>query len=445
VIPGGFEGWSFSLRARRGNHPKPDVTPRRPAPRTQTSALAASFRAPRAPAPGRRAPASPAATLGADWLIGELRQGSLPGPGGVTDWGLTVDALLALHAAGLAEHSTHTVMRALERDAYTFVGPALYDDPEVRIAGSVAKLLAASVLTGGDPSDFAGYDLRAETLALIQGPSGDQPGRLSDVGTGFDSSNMFGQSLAVIGLAHTGGAPDPAVDFLLDQQCRPGWFRVFSEDGSTCDQAGNRPDADATAMAVQALMAARASGVAGLDRPVQRALDSLVRAQRPDGSFGGGASTPGANTNTTGLAAQALLAGGRAEEARTAQRWIVSMQLSRAQVAGTPAAGEHGAIAYDAAGRRLSLRQGITPAARDQWRRATAQALLGLGGPWLLDLGEAPARLDPRPEDNVEPAALTRPAEEPAGSWMPLAGGVLLVGLVLAAGLLVAFRRGAHR
>ncbi|MDQ3628651.1 MAG: terpene cyclase/mutase family protein [Actinomycetota bacterium] len=376
VIPGGFEGWSFSLRSG-GNHPKPGVRPRRPTTRTQTSASYASV------------PAD-AADIGAAWLIGELRRGSLPGPGGGTDWGLTLDALLALHAADVGAQSTRAIMRALERDADTFLGPALYDDPDVRIAGSVAKLLAASAVTGVDPATFAGYDLRAETLALIQGPRADQPGRLSDEGTGFDSSNVFGQSLAVIGLANTGGVPDPAVDFLLSEQCRPGWFRVVSDPLTACDQAGSRPGADATAVAVQALMAARESGVTGLDRPISAALDWIERAQRSDGSFGGGASTPGANTNSTGLAGQALYAGGRIQAAGQAQRWIVSMQLTRPQVAGTAVAGEHGAIAYDAAGLRNGLRAGIPSAGRDQWRRATSQALLGLGGPSLGELGETP-------------------------------------------------------
>ncbi|MBA2551401.1 MAG: hypothetical protein H0V13_10200 [Nocardioidaceae bacterium] len=433
VIRGGFEGWSFSLRAQ-GNHPKPGVRPRRPASRIQSSAMLSST----------SVPSTRAATLGADWLIRELHQGALPGPGGGTDWGLTLDAVFALHAAGVGEDGSAAVMDALERDADTFLGPALYDDPEVRIAGSLAKMLTASVVTGTDPAGFAGYDLRAETLALMQGPGGDQPGRLSDEGTGVDSSNTFGQSLAVIGLARTGGVPDPAVDFLLSEQCRPGWFQVFSGDRAGCSQGDSRPDTDATAVAVQALMAARETGVRRLDRPIIRALDFLERVQRADGSFGGGASTAGANTNTTGLAGQALLAGSRTRAAGQAQRWIESLQLTAAEVADTAVVGEHGAIAYDVAGRRTGLRQGITSAARDQWRRATSQAMLGLGGPSLVDLGESSSRRDPAVSPGVEPSALALPGDEPSTSplWLLLGlGGAVVLG----AGVLVGRTRGAHR
>lgn len=430
VIRGGFEGWSFSLRAG-GNHPKPGVRPRRPASRIQTSAMLAST----------SRPSRHAASTGATWLIGELRDGSLPGPGGGTDWGLTLDALFALHASGLGGQSSPAIMRALEDDADTFIGPELYDDPEVRIAGSVAKMLTAIAVTGDDPSSFAGYDLRAETLALIQGPAGDQPGRLSDQGTGFDSSNTFGQSLAVIGLALTGGVPDPVVDYLLAEQCRPGWFPAFSDDGAGCGSSS--PDADATAVAVQALAAARAPGDGGLAQPIRRALDWLERVQGPAGSFGGGSSTPGDNTNTTGLAAQALLAGGRTRAARVARAWIVRLQLSRAEVAGTGAAGEHGAIAYDAAARRKALSRGISPGARDQWRRATSQALLGLGGPSLPDLGAPSRSRDPGAEPAVEAAALALPADDPSRSplWLLGFGGSAL----LAAGVLLRRAQGARR
>ncbi len=433
VIRGGFEGWSFSLRAQ-GNHPRPGVRPRRPAARIQSSAML----------PSRSAPSTRAATLGADWLVRELHQHALPGPGGGTDWGLTLDAVFALHAVGVGEQSSAAIMRTLEQEADSFLGPALYDDPDVRIAGSVAKMLTASAVTGADPASFAGYDLRAETLALIQGPDGDQPGRLSDEGTGLDSSNSFGQSLAVIGLARTGGVPEPAVDFLLTEQCRPGWFRVFNGDGSACGQGSSRPDTDATAVAVQALMAARESGVRGLDPPITRALDFLERVQRADGSFGGGASTPGANTNTTGLASQALLAGGHTQAARQARRWIVSMQLTPAEVADTAVAGEHGAIAYDAAGRSKGVRQGITPAARDQWRRATSQALLGLGGPSFVELGDSSLQREPAAAPGVEPAALALPADDSSSSplWLVLSlGGAAVLG----AGALLIRARGAHR
>ena len=344
--------------------------------------------------------AGAAATRGVAWLVAELRHGSLPGPVGGTDWGLTTDALFALHAAGIGRDAARTVTRALAAHLDDYIGPHLFGDPRARLAGPTAKALVAAVVAGRKPRDFGGRNMRAEVVSLLQGPHGEQPGRLSDVRTGSDTSNTFSQALAVVGLARSGDVPLPAVRFLRSQQCAPGWFRMFPNDGRSCEQARGRgnasPDVDGTAMAVQAMLAADLDGVAGLDRPVHRGLDWLARAQRPDGSFSGGSATPRPNANSTGLAAQALAAGGRSGPAGQAVRWLRSVQLA-GNARGTAAAGEQGAVGYDRDAVRTALDDGLTSMARDQWRRTTSQAVLGLAKVWFGRLGNSPLGADPDP------------------------------------------------
>ena len=367
------------------------------------------------------------AARGVAWLIRELRHGRLPGPVGGTDWGLTADALFALHAAGVGRDAARTVASALAHHVDDYIGPHLYDDPRARLAGPTAKTLLAAVVAGRDPHDFGGSDMRREVLALLQGPHGAQPGRLSDRRTDSDSSNTFSQAIGVIGLVRTGGVPRPAVRFLLDQQCRAGWFRMFTDDRRGCDRGRAHgtasPDVDGTAMAVQAMISARRAGVGGLDRPVERALAWLVREQRGDGSFVGGSATTGANANSTGLAAQALAAGGRSGPAARAARWLRSVQLNAERVRGTPAAGEQGAVGYDRAAVRTARDDGLTSTSRDQWRRSTAQAVLGLARVSFGGLGDGPLGADPDPPTGDPGTGGGGGTGTPPGSGSPNGGG----------------------
>ena len=58
---------------------------------------------------------------------------------------------------------------------------------------------------------------------------------------------------------------------------------------------------------------------------------------------------------------------------------------------GTPAGADRGAVAYDPAGRAAALESGIADAGRDQWRRATSQAVLGLGAALFVDIVDEPS------------------------------------------------------
>jgi hypothetical protein len=117
-----------------------------------------------------------------------------------------------------------------------------------------------------------------------------------------------------------------------------------------------------------------------------RAAAWLTKAQHKNGSWGGGTTTPGPNTNSTGIAAQALgtLAGHR-DEVRKARGYVASMQLTPKRAHGRTAR-DLGAIAYNRAALRKALKNGIQKVERDQFRRASAQAIFAFLDRPLLTL-----------------------------------------------------------
>lgn len=342
------------------------------------------------------------AELASGWLGDQAEAGAMPGPVGRSDWGLSIDALLAVYASGVGESVAGQIENAIESHAGAYLGPDLYRDADVRLGGSAAALLTAAVVTGSDPTSFGSgrytrgaYDPRAEVLDLIALPGSPQAGRLRDRGTGNDSTNVFSQSLAVIGLARSGGGEHDALDFLLSQQCRGGYFRMFYNDGKTCNEAGGTPDIDGTAVAVEALSTAQAHGGAGLRAPIARAKRWLIRVQRPDGSFGGVGSSDPPNANTTGLAARALHTLGALPAYRQARGWVTALQITPRNA--TDAVGSDiGAVAYNPAALARARRTGIDDVARDQWRRATTQAMYAFAPRSLARLGSRAPQGEPR-------------------------------------------------
>jgi hypothetical protein len=192
-------------------------------------------------------------------------------------------------------------------------------------------------------------------------------GRFEDTGRS-DFSNTIGQAYGVIGLSRSGGVRAAAVRFLLKQRCAAGYFRLDMTAATTCSDDSSPADVDATAVAVQALSAG--------DRVIERSGNWLARAQRHSGGFGGGVSTGVTNTNSTGLAAQALSLTGHSAAVRQASQYVANMQVVRED--GRRLAGERGAIAYNREGLRIARRDGIVVTTRDQFRRATTQAVFAL-------------------------------------------------------------------
>ena len=222
-------------------------------------------------------------------------------------------------------------------------------------AGPLAKSLLAVVVAGGDPTAFGGHDLVAELQALET-----TQGRFSDQSAYGDYSNTIGQSLAVIALARAGqGINVGSVEQLLGRQCADGGFS-----GSLDTADGCVSDPDATAFAVQALLAAGASTFCNGDleglttRAGAAAAAGLDRLDAIQGASGGFTSADGAvNANTTGVAAQALTAGGRTTAAGDAVAFIKGLQYVDTT---TPAL--LGGIAFSAQTRSTTVPTRLRPA-----------------------------------------------------------------------------------
>lgn len=325
-----------------------------------------------------------------DWLLTQIDPGSGGIPGFVgADWGLTIDALWAVKANGGSTAQTQKIWSAVAKHAKDYAGPVTYGDIDYITAGASAKVLFAAATMGADPTalkqaDGSTLNILDQTTKLVA-TSGPGKGRLKDPeATGYDSTNIFSQSLAVLGFIGSGvhkanpGLVQSTVDFLVRQECSAGWFPMFYPDDKTCDQqnaAGEvAPDNDGTAMALQALLAAKKAGLNVPSGATERASSFLVSVQKPDGSFGGGVSTEGANTNSTGLVAASLYAAGQTDAAARAGRWVAGLQWTGS---GSALDSDRGVIAYDATSFAEAKTGGIGPGI-DQWRRATAQAIFAL-------------------------------------------------------------------
>ncbi len=341
-----------------------------------TTALAQPLLSPAAAATDVPAPA--AARAGTAWLATQLTDGVIHNNAyDFDDLGLTMDIGLSMDEVGGDQALVRQIRSALSTRVQEYAAPA----PTERYSGSLAKSLVFAQVSGVDPDGYGGLNLVAETENRVIG-SGPSTGRLQDQSAYGDYANSFGQALAARGLANA-GSPEaaPVTAFLLKQQCSAGFFRVFfatdqdaAEQG--CVDGVDGTDTDATAFVV-AQLAAVSPRPASVDAAITKAVAWLVATQGADGSFAGSAYTPDPNTNSTGLAASALAAAGKCEQAGRAAEWVGSLQVGP-QPTGTPLAGEEGALAYDSTAMTTAKASGIPDGARDQWWRATVQAVAGL-------------------------------------------------------------------
>jgi len=323
------------------------------------------------------------AQAAASWQADQLSRGSIASPfPGFRDWGLTLDTALALAADGNRPIKLRNVAGTIER-AYYRKYAAFEGDVA---ANAMSKVLITAKVLRKNVRDLDGRNVRLEVLRLILGPrAGREQGRVRDSGES-DFSNTFGQSYAVLGLARTGGLPQSAVQYLLRQRCAAGYFRAFESVGTTCNKDESPADVDATALALQAMIAARRSGAAVAPRLIIGTAKWMAGQQRANGSFGGGVGAAAPNTNSTGLAAQALQTVGRTKAAERAASWVALMQITPARAGNGPARRDIGAIALNRPVLRAALRDGITKTTRDQFRRSTPQAYFALDRSSLVTL-----------------------------------------------------------
>jgi hypothetical protein len=219
-------------------------------------------------------------------------------------------------------------------------------------AGPTAKLALAAEVRGVNPAKFGKVNLIARLAKLLA-----KSGRYSDHSVYGDYSNAFSQSLAIIALSRHGGAPATAVRFLISSECKNGGYPLdFGQ--KTCVS-----DTDSTALAAQALLAA------GHRAAADRGLWWLAHVQQGNGGLDAvGGIRP--NANTTGLAGQAFAAAGWFRPAARAVKFLTSLQTG---CSAPPA--ERGALKYDSTGFAAST-------AVD----ATAQGILGLADVSLAKL-----------------------------------------------------------
>jgi hypothetical protein len=293
----------------------------------------------------------------AGWLAGQLVDGerfeAVFDGVAYPDQGLTIDAVLAFAAAKVADtHATKATAWLARPEILTgYIG-----DGTEAYAGATAKLAYLAQVRGKNPTSFGGVDLVAR-LRGLQAPSG----RFSDRSAWGDFSNAFSQSFALLALTRTAaGAPASGAAYLAAGRCSDGGFPVQFEQ-PTCTS-----EVDATAFAVQALIAV------GRYTDAAPGVRWLASKQATDGSFADAGGV--ANANSTGLAAQALLAAGRPFAWLKARSFLLTLQV------GCPLP-DRGAIAYTAAG--------FDPSTAP---RATAQAVPGLTVSGLATLTAAGSR-----------------------------------------------------
>ena len=249
-----------------------------------------------APLPVNADAVSDAGAKAMKWLItkqeadGGYSSGFAPG----SDVGVTADAVLAFVAA---KQPLAQVRSRLGRTPLDYLATQARKKLSI---GQYAKIALAVKAAGLNPARFGGKNL----ISLIQAGY--------DAKTGVIGDNVFIHGLAIVTLANAGATVPATATTTLEsyQAANGGW--AFMGAGA--------PDVDTTAMAVQALIALGRPKTTGA---VARGLGYLHSLQNADGGYpyqspsDFGTDT---NANSTGLVAQAIIAGGDQPESWAAAK-----------------------------------------------------------------------------------------------------------------------------
>jgi hypothetical protein len=177
--------------------------------------------------------------------------------------------------------------------------------------GRLAEVILAAVATGTDPTRFGGTsasnDLVARLLAT-ETTSGADKGLFGSPNAPTYSS-AFTQGLAVLALTAAGHPEAAAAAWLVAQQCSDGgWTSYRSSTTTDCPAPDPKtyagPDTNSTAIAVEALTAAKVS-------MTHDALNFFARSQYPNGGFsyyGVVSKLQTVDPDSTALVLQALVA-----------------------------------------------------------------------------------------------------------------------------------------
>ncbi len=233
---------------------------------------------------------------------------------GEPEQGTTAWVALALAAAGI---NPRNQAQPCGTDAYTYLVTHFHEEAGPSRSPIATTALERELLVvnaaGGDPHDFAGFDLVAEILGR-QMPNGSfvfLPG-----GEGQANATIFAiLALSPVEEPSIGPATWRAVEWLISQQNTDGGWSWLSK--------GTISEVDMTGAAIEALNAAgppsAAAERAAFDLAQQDGLEYLEEAQLPDGGF---PAVPGSqresNAASTAWAVQGIWsAGGNPEAWRT--------------------------------------------------------------------------------------------------------------------------------
>ncbi len=305
------------------------------------------------------------------------------------DLSLTLDTGLALRSVPGHESGVAAINAAFKPRVDEYVG----DGTNESYAGPLGKAAAFARAAGENPVDYGGKNLVArleQRTADVPADPSTEPQAAAFAGRIFDKSesgnfaNVVGQSFAVRELTLARSAEAAAArDFLLKQQCASGYFRLNFDKANVPNQSctegtpGSEADPDATALAMINLIESHDRSAA-----VRSALDKasawLVDRQRNSGAIRSSGDRAQINTNTTAVGGYALGLMRQSDAAQKAALWVRKNQPVDKYKCRTALTSDTGVVAYRKDRIKGASTTGIPAEARDEWRRATAQAILGL-------------------------------------------------------------------
>ena len=297
-------------------------------------------------------PAPAAARAGTAWLATQLTDGVIHNEQyDFDDLGLTMDIGLSMDEVGGDQALVRQIRSSLSTRV-AGVRHALGADRAL-LAARWPSRSSSPRSTGADPTTYGGLDLVSEVESRVTAQRSERGSCRGPAGPGRRLRQQLQPGARRPRPRQSPDRPSSpaATTFLLKQQCSAGYFRVFfttdpsaSEQGCVdgCRRHRHRHDR----LRRQPARGHLAAPAGQVDAAIAKAVAWLVSTQKADGSFVGSAFTPDSNTNSTGLAASALAAAGRCEQAGRAAEWVGSLQVGP-QPAGAPLAGDEGALAYD--------------------------------------------------------------------------------------------------
>lgn len=327
-------------------------------------------------------------TIAAEWLADELTNGLIVTEQG-PDFGLTIDSGMALSTVTSQGANVTAINTALEPRIAEYVG----DGTKESYAGPLAKAAAFARTAKKNPTSYGGINLITrleERTANIPADPVAEPQAAAFAGRVFDKSefgnfaNVVGQSYAVRALTLANSTEAGAArDFLLKQQCASGYFRLNFDKANVPSQsctegvAGSEADPDATALAVINLVES-GDKTPAVTAALAKASTWLADRQRNSGAIRSAGDGAQINTNTTALGGYAMGLLKNRDAALKAALWVRKNQPVDKYKCRTALTKDTGAVAYRKDRTVDAKTSGIPAGARDEWRRATSQAILGL-------------------------------------------------------------------